>query len=150
MYLKQLLSIMHNYNPGVHIIGEKQSQTFKSSSGKDTFLYLVTEAPTAPFLSWSTIIRFLDNCSWIRMTFSWPFTIKYPPVYNNTHRIKTKWILKRDYNLLNCKCCTVLCTWIQGTFIQLWKLQGSFSCEDTIWTFQHDWHPEKSRENALI
>lgn len=41
--------------------------------------HLVTEAPTAPFLSWSTMIRFFDSCSWIRMTFSWPFTIKYPP-----------------------------------------------------------------------
>lgn len=50
-------------------------------------LHLVTEAPTAPFLSCSTIIRFLDSCSWIRMTFSWPFTMKYPPVCKR-HTIK--------------------------------------------------------------
>lgn len=25
------------------------------------------------------MIRFFDSCSWISMTFSWPFTIKYPP-----------------------------------------------------------------------
>lgn len=43
---------------------------------REILQYLVTEAPTAPFLSCSTMIRFFDSCSWIRMTFSWPFTIK--------------------------------------------------------------------------
>ena len=37
---------------------------------------LVTEHPIFPFLSASTIIRFFDNCSWIRITFSVPFAIK--------------------------------------------------------------------------
>ena len=41
--------------------------------------HLVTEHMALPFLSASTIIRFLDSCSWMRMTFSTPLTMKYPP-----------------------------------------------------------------------
>lgn len=67
-------------------------------SGETLVQYLVTEAPTAPFLSCSTMIRFLDSCSWIRITFSWPFTIKYPPVKKYhmesiNHQRKSKTVL---------------------------------------------------------
>lgn len=42
--------------------------------------YLVTDACTMSFLgSASTITRFLLNCSWTRITFSVPLTMKYPP-----------------------------------------------------------------------
>lgn len=37
---------------------------------------LVTDAMMAPFLSCSTMMRFLLSCSWIRMTFSTPLTMK--------------------------------------------------------------------------
>ena len=40
---------------------------------------LVTLAPTSPFASTSMMILFLLSCSWIRITFSVPFTTKYPP-----------------------------------------------------------------------
>ncbi len=36
----------------------------------------VTEAVICPLLSRSTMMRFLDSCSWIRITFSVPFTTK--------------------------------------------------------------------------
>mmetsp|Transcript_38168 Transcript_38168/g.94672 ORF Transcript_38168/g.94672 Transcript_38168/m.94672 type:complete len:254 (+) Transcript_38168:2122-2883(+) len=39
----------------------------------------VTLAPTSPLLSMSMMMRFLLSCSWIRITFSVPFTTKYPP-----------------------------------------------------------------------
>lgn len=42
-------------------------------------LNLVTEHIAFPLLSLSTIIRFFDSCSWIRITFSVPLTTKYPP-----------------------------------------------------------------------
>jgi len=43
--------------------------------------HLVTEQTTLPLrpTSVSTIMRFLDNCSWMRQTFSVPLTMKYPP-----------------------------------------------------------------------
>src|SRR6266542_1988568 len=52
----------------------------KRKASVTRYTYDVHEAWTTPFtLSVSTMIRFLLSCSCTRMTFSVPFTTKYPP-----------------------------------------------------------------------
>lgn len=42
----------------------------------------VTDAHRLSFGSFSMMMRFFESCSWMRTTFSVPFTMKYPPGSN--------------------------------------------------------------------
>ena len=110
---------------------------------------MVLHAPSLTLESKSTIIRFLESCSWIRMTFSTPLTTKYPPGSSgHSVSLDNSWIVTTGetyefHHSLN----TNLFRFFQKT--NLWTFPG----KDAVGTAQHNGHSANGKiiaHDALV